>query len=186
MNLINLNTFLVCFLFLYIGGDLCRSTSKSSDKPFFRTALDPEFQLGSVILKDEQVDPKDVERQDTVSDFSQFYSLFREAVLKNDSTFLKQLTHFPLEVWGYEDNDPRIKLTRFDWSFFEQAMSAYIGLDPNTQEQRSTLEFFRQVKDIKQHKNYIPNNTEQQLGNLVFTRVKGEWKLTIIFANTKG
>ncbi len=127
-----------------------------------------------------------IEKNCELSNFNQFYTCFRNAVINNDTIELKKLIHFPLDVWGHEDLDPRIKIPVFDRALFDEAMSANTDLNPITNEPRSTLEFLLQVEDIQQYKNYNSNDVEQLIGDLVFTRINGEWKLSLIFCDTRG
>lgn len=159
-------------------------------KLFFLTLVlfiaQSNMQLKTSNLSEKFKKQKKTSERVELSDFGKFYISFREAVLKKDTILLKELTSFPLKIWGFEDDDPKIELLNFDMTRFENALNSYADMDPKTNEPRSTINFFLQIENIQIKKNFDPNLKEQQIGDLVFKKVNNQWKLIIIFSNTKG
>jgi hypothetical protein len=119
--------------------------------------------------------------------FKVFWIEFREAVLKNDTTQLINLTHFPLKIHGELDEDSILLIHENSFfSFFKKFLlrKSYFP-DGETN--------FNDIKSIT-HYDYIisieiPENagifqeTEswQRVGDLEFEKINNEWKLALVY-----
>jgi len=68
--------------------------------------------------------------------FHEFWKVFRNAVIENDTNKLVQLTRFPLETRGPHDNDPIVKYDRKDFArVFQKYLKQDTGLGTENETQ---------------------------------------------------
>ena len=114
------------------------------------------------------------------SSFVRYWKIFRESVLDSDFKKLDSLTQFPLIVRGTLDSDPEkyIGINKFKKVFrvyLKQANAFYSATDLNDIKEKEQLS----VKDFR----YLWKN-QMSVDDLEFEKIKGHWKLTLIYINT--
>jgi hypothetical protein len=110
--------------------------------------------------------------------FTSFWGRFRLAVLRSDTSQVIQVTEFPLETRGPNDDDTTIEFNKERFvSFFNVYLKQYSGMD---------LQGSTELDGIK--KTETPKKTEfgkdqARVGDLVFMRIAGGWKLIFAYLN---
>jgi len=109
--------------------------------------------------------------RDTINkSFQDFWVIFRNAVIENDTIKLVQLTKFPLETRGPQDSDPIVK---YDSKNFIIVFQKYLkqdsglGIDNETQ-----LDLIKRldIYNKNESKYNIPEENWVRVGNLKFTK----------------
>ncbi len=112
--------------------------------------------------------------------FQNFWNIFRTAVLENDSTELDSLTDFPLIVKGILDSDTAKEIRRNKFKLvFEVYLKQTNGANTGTDSDE-----IREKKMISE-KDYDLSGAYIRISDMVFGRVKGNWKLIMIYISTK-
>ncbi len=120
------------------------------------------------------------------NDFQSFYSTFRNALINYDLIQIKKMTKFPLEVWGFEDNDPHLRLNDDEFElYFKQSLYYSIDEDPTTRESISTFDLIKKNENVDSLIDFEKTNNFQHIGNLYFRKIDNTWKVEQIFADTK-
>ena len=114
--------------------------------------------------------------------FNIFWTEFREAVIKCDTTKLVILIHFPLKVSGERDEDSVMYLRKDNFipyyrkfllntSFFIEGR--YI----------TNFEYIRITKTPKKATIFQETETWKRIGDLEFEKIKNKWGLTLIYCH---
>jgi hypothetical protein len=116
------------------------------------------------------------------SEFQNFYSDFRKALIQNDSLALREMTNFPLEVWGFNDNDPKFKIDASQFMYFlNKSISISVEEDQSTGKSINTLDLFKMNDSVPFQSDY----SSQSIGMLEFKKVDEFWKLYLIYTDTR-
>ncbi|MHC1705037.1 MAG: hypothetical protein AB9846_14095 [Tenuifilaceae bacterium] len=113
--------------------------------------------------------------KDTINkSFQEFWIVFRNAVIENDTNKLVQLTKFPLETRGPLDSDPLVKYEREQ---FMKVFNAYLEQTTSWIKDVSFISSLEEIKRIPEpDKRYIQNKWAR-VGNLEFIKENGLWLL---------
>ena len=112
--------------------------------------------------------------QNKNDDFQLFWSQFRESILSTDTSRIISLTKFPIETRGPLDSDSTIFYKREDFiTIFNKFLKSHSG----------SINFNETESDVIQ-KTAIVNSSDQltrRVGDMIFGKVEGHWKLVFIF-----
>lgn len=119
--------------------------------------------------------------QDSIA-FNKFWNRFRQAVLKYDTLKVKAMVNFPLKVRGNEDMDPLLNIQSKNFSgiwdvFLKRETTYYNG------KMETNLEHIKRVNS-DEHTGQSAENW-QRMGDMQFERLNGQWKLVLIYLDTK-
>ena len=109
------------------------------------------------------------------SDLQKFWSVFRDAALKNDITKLEKLTKFPVAIHGMMDDDPIIKIEK---KLFFKNINIVLSQDPgdpSTGSPETSLDLFKRTKEIKDLGGLA------HIGDFEFHKVDGYWWLVRLY-----
>jgi len=107
-------------------------------------------------------------------DFSAFWQNFRAASLKKDWAALARMTTFPLTTKGVLDRDPVHHVSRRE---FTKVFGTFLAEEAFPE--GSQLEFIRRTT----HATHPPDSNAEvvRVGDMVFRRIKGNWRLDTLF-----
>ena len=118
--------------------------------------------------------------QNNDNSFENFWIVFRNAVLENDFQELDSLTDFPLIIKGTLDSDSAREIRHNKFKF---VFEVYLK-QPNADDSGTDLDEIRKKKMISE-KDYRSSNNYIRISDMVFGRVKGNWKLIMIYIDTE-
>lgn len=120
------------------------------------------------------------------NDPQQFYIQFQKSLIDFDTINLIKMTVFPLKVWGFEDQDPKITINQNQFaSKLKEIISHSVDYDLEKNESITTLDLFRANESINNIGGINQEENAFTIGVLDFEKVNGEWKLIRIYADTK-
>ena len=113
------------------------------------------------------------ERASLHRDIDVFWKDFKNAVINSDSVRLSQLVDFPLETRGVLDTDPIVKYEKGQFMrLFKAFLKQPTGINANLNETEFGL-----IKRTER----LDSIQGTRLGGMEFNKVKGQWKLTLIY-----
>jgi hypothetical protein len=113
--------------------------------------------------------------------FVDFWKVFRNAALKNDYKSLDSFTKFPLIVKGTLDSDP---IKKFNRDKFQFVFKNYLKQD-NANMSGTDLDDIQSKKVISNSDFKDAVKNEIRISDMVFEKVKGSWKLILLYINTE-
>jgi len=127
----------------------------------------------------------DLKVGDQLSDFYNFWTVFRSAVMDKDTVTLQTLTNFPLIVRGYNDCDPVLKIELSEFIiFFNKCLNEQTYVD---RVDATNLDHVKRVLD--------PKHTDEleikegvhwhRFGNIEFIKDSSGWKIFTIYTDTR-
>lgn len=119
------------------------------------------------------------------NNFLQFWSDFRLSVIESDSLRILNYINFPLNVFGREDKDPVYKINKNDFPLIFNYFLSNKGDSYNSINYNSNLDFIKSFQNIESYIEYIYSTDFHMIEDMVFQKIKGKWKLTFIYLNTK-
>jgi hypothetical protein len=147
------------------------------------------FLFFSCSLKGSRINEESIKKEVQINkevNFAEFYSSFRDAVLLKKNELILNSVNFPIEVRGYLDDDPILKINKKDFlSIFDASINTLTEVDPQTDEMCSTFYILKKTENILTYKLYTKSNEFQRFGNLIFNIINNEWKLTAIYTDTR-
>ena len=113
--------------------------------------------------------------QEDPANFQKFWTDFREAVLKNDTSKIVSFTKLPIRTRGPIDSDPEIKYGRKQFiKVFMDFLEMPTGTNVNDFNER-------QIDLIRKTETLDPKTLSYRIGNMKFDCIKGQWKLVFIY-----
>ena len=107
------------------------------------------------------------------------WSDFRTAALAGDMQQVSTMVRFPLLSSGVLDSDPTKKIQRNSFAtFFQGFLAAPSGESPDNASVKQLISSQACLQD----KVLNDAGDSAQIGNMVFTRVGGAWRLTQVFS----
>jgi hypothetical protein len=112
--------------------------------------------------------------------FKVFWTEFREAVIKNDTMKLTNLTHFPLKVRGERDEDSVIYLP------INNFISYYKKFLLNTSffvsgRHITNFDYIRNTEIPEKATLFQETQTWKRIGDLEFEKIKNKWGLALLY-----
>jgi len=115
-------------------------------------------------------------------DLQTFWKRFREAVLRNDTLKLVELTRFPLGSHGRLDSDPQWQIPPEDFPYyFRISMTEHTG---RSREPETNLDHLKRTDELHSDKYVTIHGDWCRVTSMDFNRTAGEWKLTRIYFDT--
>src|SRR4030043_1981660 len=112
--------------------------------------------------------------------FDIFWTEFRETVIKNDTTKISILIHFPLKIRGERDEDTVIFLYNNDFiSYYKKFLlnpSFYVGDRFIT-----NFEYIKITETPQKATLFQETETWKRVGDLEFEKIKNKWGLTLLY-----
>ena len=118
----------------------------------------------------------------TNDDFQSFWVDFRKAIISLDYIKLMEMSNFPLKSHGNRDGDPQFLIyeDRF-YYFLKVCLNEKTGL---TNEGETNLDFINRTSKLEEGKYYLHSEYWCRVQAMEFQRIKGNWKLTLIYLDT--
>ena len=127
-----------------------------------------------------------IEKEIDESDFRTYYIEFRKSLMENDKNKLIKLSLFPMDVWGFEDEDPKTRINQEDFIVkLNESISFGVDYDMLNNESISTLDLFKMNESIDKIKSTQNDDTLISIGLLDFAKIDESWKLIRIYNDTK-
>ncbi len=129
---------------------------------------------------------KIVER-DTLIDsqnFQSFWLGFRKMVLSKESKGISKVIDLPFEIYGFEDSDPRIKLSNVDSvnvifkRFLSESNVSYPDIDNH-------LELINNITQLEAFPGYAASENWRRIEQMEFRNDGNGWQLSRIYLDTK-
>jgi hypothetical protein len=128
----------------------------------------------------------EIEKEIDESDFRTYYIEFRKSLMENDKNKLIKLSLFPLDVWGFEDQDPKTRINQEDFIVkLNESVSFGVDYDVLNNESISTLDLFKMNESIDKINTIQNGDTLISVGLLDFAKIDKSWKLIRIYTDTK-
>ena len=130
---------------------------------------------------------KTVER-DTLIDsqnFQNFWLGFRKVILSKESKGINEVVDIPFEAYGFEDSDPRIKLSDADSIniVFKKFLSESNVSYPNI---NNHLELINNITQLEAFPGYAASENWRRIEQMEFMNDGNGWRLSRIYLDTKG
>jgi hypothetical protein len=112
--------------------------------------------------------------------FNIFWADFREAVIKNDTTKLTNLTHFPLKVRGERDEDSVIYLRINNFIFYYKKFllnSSFLVKGIYI----TNFEYIRNTEMPEKATLFQETKTWKRVGDLEFEKINNKWGLALLY-----
>jgi hypothetical protein len=107
-------------------------------------------------------------------DFDSFWHRFRAVALTKDWDALAAVTAFPLTTRGVLDRDPVYHVNRTEFKKVFRTFLAEWAIPGGNQ-----LGFIRSITDVSQRKGTSTDTV--RIGDMIFRRVKGKWRLDTLY-----
>ncbi|MBK8659402.1 MAG: hypothetical protein IPN22_11185 [Bacteroidetes bacterium] len=116
--------------------------------------------------------------------FQEFWLGFRKIVLSKEDKGFKEVVALPFEVYGFEDSDPRIKLSDIDSInlIFKKFLSESNVSYPNI---NNHLELINNITQLEVFPGYAASENWRRIEQMEFRNDGNGWLLSRIYLNTK-
>ena len=136
------------------------------------------------VSHNELADQKSVTlRKNEIVNFEQFWKEFGIAIQQYDTNRIKQYVEVPLNIYGHEDQDPRLKIDSNDivhYVIYAVENGGYYDEIKDVSVSYRTL-FQTDLKDIPE---FDINSDVQWIHDFVFKKTVNGWKLVTMYMNT--
>lgn len=117
---------------------------------------------------------------ENTKDFIPFWQDFRQMVISKDFQKIQEHVKFPLQTRSTLDESPIVKFQKKDFpKLFKEFLKQMSGLNP-TNLNETESEFINRKDTLDLKKDQL-SGTEARIGNMVFQKQKGKWKLKFLY-----
>lgn len=140
----------------------------------------------NVVTDTIKTEQKTVER-DTLIDsqnFQNFWLGFRKIILSKEPKGIDEVVDIPFEVYGFEDSDPRIKLSDTDSinTVFKKFLSESNVSYPNI---NNHFELINNITQLEAFPGYAASENWRRIEQMEFMNKGNGWKLSRVYLDTK-
>jgi len=140
-----------------------------------------------ILKNDSAIDNINVIAKDTLirsQNFQEFWFAFRKLILLKHSNRPEELFHFPFEVFGFLDNDPKFNLTDIDSinMIFTKFLIETNVTVPNT---KNHYELINSLTKLENFPGYTASENSRRIELMEFTRKTNGWQFSRIYMDTE-
>jgi len=118
--------------------------------------------------------------QENKLNFQEYWNIFRESVVKFDTTKLFELCNFPITIKGDQDEEPVVRLNKNNFSTFFKFFLKREVYKKNFQHM-TNLDFIKREQIANKSFGYQETEYWARVGDLEFAIVNNHWRLSLIY-----
>lgn len=138
----------------------------------------------NTIVNTIKIEKKIIER-DTLIDnpnFQNFWLGFREIVLSKEYKKISEIITLPLEVYGFEDSDPRLNLSDID--SINMIFKVFLS-DTHVNDFPNNYELIKNITNLEEFPGYSASAYLRSVEHMEFKKDGNKWRLSRIYLDTK-